>query len=460
MLLGRSHTIRVPWSTLVATALASVTVLIAVGVASATPGAQLWAKRYNGPGDQEDYAQAVGVSPDGTKVFVTGYSIGSTSERDYATVAYDASTGAKLWAKRYNGPGNYVDTAGAVEVSPDGSMAFVTGASYGIDTRADIATIAYDTATGTALWVKRFDGPRNRSDGASDLGVSPDGSTVFVTGASMRTNNNYVTLAYEATTGSRLWVKRYDGPANSSDVAHALGVSSNGSKVFITGSSFGAGADFATLAYDASTGEELWVSRYDGPSDSSDTANALDVSPDGSAVFVTGWSTPANNDYATVAYDASSGTKLWARLYDGPGNSGDQARDVGVSPDGSTVFVTGGSAGTTTSTDFATIAYDASSGSRRWLRRFDGTPHEGDEATALGVSPNGSKVFVTGFSYEGGSPDYATVAYDAVEGTRLWAKRHNDPGGFAEALAVSPNGSAVFVTGEGGDDYTTVAYGA
>ena len=38
-------------------------------------------------------------------VFVTGVSNGgSTSSDDYATIAYDASTGARLWVNRYNGP--------------------------------------------------------------------------------------------------------------------------------------------------------------------------------------------------------------------------------------------------------------------------------------------------------------------------------------------------------------------
>src|SRR2546427_50682 len=90
----------------------------------ATPGAELWLKRYNGPANSVDEATALGVSPDGSKVFVTGYSDGSGSFADYATVAYGTATGTQLWAKRY-GPGHGYDAANAIGVSPDGSKVFV-----------------------------------------------------------------------------------------------------------------------------------------------------------------------------------------------------------------------------------------------------------------------------------------------------------------------------------------------
>jgi hypothetical protein len=90
------------------------------------------------------------------------------------------------------------------------------------------------------------------------------------------------------------------------------------------------------------------------------------VSPDSATVIVTGSRTdapdqPVDQDYATVAYDALTGAHLWTRRYDGPSNGEffpiDAGRALVISPDGSTAFVTGGSAGTTTRRDYATVAY-------------------------------------------------------------------------------------------------------
>src|SRR6185295_5092027 len=97
--------------------------------------------RYNGPGnssDSSDYAKAVAVDASGN-VFVTGSSVGSAGNDDYATIAYSGA-GVPLWTNRYDGPGNYSDIANAVAVDASGNV-FVTGSSVG--SGYDYATIAY-----------------------------------------------------------------------------------------------------------------------------------------------------------------------------------------------------------------------------------------------------------------------------------------------------------------------------
>jgi Tol biopolymer transport system component len=192
------------------------------------------------------------------------------------------------------------------------------------------------------------------------MAASQDGSV----GSRVRgspTRVDYITVAYSASTGAKLWARRYNGPANDGGGALALGVSPDGSKVYVTGGSDGSDGlgDYVTVAYDASTGARLWVTRYNGPADDEDGAHALGVSRDGSKVFVTGSSGAAGAaDYATVAYDASTGAKLWDELFQRAGGRQRQRLRPGRgSRRGAKVVVTGSSQGSTRGADYATLAY-------------------------------------------------------------------------------------------------------
>ena len=106
-------------------------------------GAPVWTARYRGPasgygGPTEDVA----VSPDGAKVIVTGYNWSASpgSQPEFATVAYDSGTGAQLWVARYGQPAKEAAYGVSVAVSPDSSKVFVTG-----DTGNDAATVAYNS---------------------------------------------------------------------------------------------------------------------------------------------------------------------------------------------------------------------------------------------------------------------------------------------------------------------------
>jgi outer membrane protein assembly factor BamB len=319
---------------------------------SAATGRQLWASSYSGPGKLYDDPAAVAVSPGGGTVFVTGQS-GRGVRYGYATVAYSAATGRKLWARRYTSTASGFGSAFAVAVSPGGRRVFVTGFSptpYGIrgGQSSDYATVAYNAADGRQLWASRYSGPVHAPDQAESLAVSPDGREVFVTGnVQGRGTRAYdaTTLAYNAATGRRLWARWYNAPGHQFSGARAVAASPHGDTVYVTGSADG---NFGTVAYNAATGRQLWASRY-----SDGIAISMAVSPDGATVYVTGGSLTA--DYATVAYNAATGTQLWASIYHGNANDGG-ATGVAVNPAGTTVFVTG-AAQTRTADDYTTIAY-------------------------------------------------------------------------------------------------------
>ncbi len=119
------------------------------------------------------------------------------------------------------------------------------------------------------LWVARDASNSGDRAFASYVAASPDGSLVFVA-----TDLGYTT-AYRATTGEQVWRAHLQGFS-----AHAITVSRDGARVFVTGA-YGS----VTAAYDAATGARLWVSRLGGDTWGNES---VAVSPDGSTVFATG----------------------------------------------------------------------------------------------------------------------------------------------------------------------------
>jgi hypothetical protein len=60
--------------------------------ATAAGGAELWRARYGRPGNSLGYPSSLAVSPDGTRVFVTGGATGPNRqpEINYTTLAYSS----------------------------------------------------------------------------------------------------------------------------------------------------------------------------------------------------------------------------------------------------------------------------------------------------------------------------------------------------------------------------------
>jgi WD40 repeat protein len=445
---------------------------------SASPvvgGQQLWVARYASPEGGIESADGIVVSPGGDRVFVTGTSALGSEQEDFATGAYDATTGTQLWGEPYDGPGNGTDIARAVAASPDGTKVFVTGGSEQVDGYLDFTTIAYDAATGTQLWVAAYDGSGHHHDQAMSIAVSPDAGTVYVTGSSAgpEFDDDFATVAYDAASGAERWVQRYDAPAHGFDEARQIAVSPGGSLVVVTGSSSDghSATDFETIAYDAATGSPVWARRLSGPAGFDDFPFDLAISPGGSTLFVTGWSngpSPHYGDFQTIAYRASDGATRWSRRYNGPDDLNDVGNAIAVAPGGSAVYVTGQSESVSGLIDYATVAYRASNGSRLWVARQDGPVHNNDVAVGIAVSPGGSKVFVAGGSQGPDGNDYWTFAYAATTGAKRWNRRYDGPGqGFdsGNAIAAAPDGRRVFVTGQstnaaGDEDWATIAYAA
>jgi uncharacterized delta-60 repeat protein len=421
-------------------------------------GVQQWVARYNGPGNSSDYAYALAIDDSGN-VYVTGLSYGSGTDYDYATIKYN-SAGVQQWVARYNGPGNSSDYAYALAVDGSGNV-YVTGSSYSSGTDYDYATVKYNSA-GVQQWAARYNGTGNYSDDAYALAVDGSGN-VYVTGSSYGSGGDYdyATVKYNSA-GVQQWAARYSRPGNYSDYAYVLAIDGSGN-VYVTGSSYGLGTDYdyATVKYN-SAGVQQWAALYNGTGNSSDNATALAVDGSGN-VYVTGssYGSGTDYDYATVKYN-SAGVQQWAARYDGSGNYSDYAYALAIDGSGN-VYVTGSSYGSSTDYDYATIKYN-SAGVQQWVALYNGPGNSWEDTYALAVDGSGN-VYVTGSSYDlGADYDYATVKYNSA-GVQQWVARYKGPGNSSDdAYAISVDGSGnVYVTGSSHGsstdyDYATVKY--
>src|SRR5260370_11363774 len=168
-------------------------------------------------------------------------------------------------------------------------------------------------------WAARYNGLGNQADGAEAIALDAEGN-VYVTGftwVGSSPSYDYATIKY-GPTGNQLWVTQYDGTTNGSDHAQAMAHDGEGN-VYATGESYGYASDtdandYATIKYDTD-GNELWVARYNGPGNGYDGAKAIALDSSGN-VYVTGTSEGATGfNYATIKYGAC-GNELWVARYD------------------------------------------------------------------------------------------------------------------------------------------------
>lgn len=385
--------------------------------------AQQWAVTHSSPfiGDLigEEKAYSIAAGNDGT-AYVTGFSMGELSGFDICTIKYD-EFGDTLWVKYYNGSGNSEDKAYAIVVDKDQNV-FVVGYTTSDSSGQDIVVLKYNSE-GILQWDNTYTGPGIESDKAYAIVLDNFGN-VYVGGYMTVTGEgrDFALIKYTSA-GDFQWAKTFSGPNNGDDEAFALATLGNDA-VVLTGYSSGplaANENIATVKYDAN-GNLEWDRYINGSGNESDRAYAI-VTDGYNSIYITGYAsrTGTGKDIVTAKYD-NLGEQIWAVYYDGYTYDDAASALVLASPD--VLVVTGKvSKGIdVTSEDFITIKYNTLDGSYPWTKEYDGEADAKDFANAIAVSPDGSSVYVTGVSSEGetlGSEDMYTVKYDVATGDVL-----------------------------------------
>ena len=369
-------------------------------------GNELWDVIYDGAAGGWDVAQGITVDSSGN-VYVTGFSYVATSDTDCVTIKYD-SDGTEQWIRNYAGPAGNKEYGENIALDATGNI-YVTLAAYNSLGSPDVAMIKYDP-DGNVVWTNIYNGPGSGWDEAAAIVVDASGNP-YVTGyASNGDNTDYLTIKYDAANGTAIWTRIYNGAGDYPDKAVDIALD-NAGHVYVTGYSYKSGStmDIVTIKYDAIDGGEVWTSIYDGPTGKDDRAYGIAVDSFGNAYVTGSYKNGYNWDCLTIKHDATDGSVVWERFYEGYYARDDKFSDVAVDAAGN-AYVTGSLTVLNIITDYLTIKYDPD-GNVVWTETYDGPEDYTDFAHAIAVDAR-NNVYVTGYVRDQERNDrYGTIKY-------------------------------------------------
>jgi hypothetical protein len=278
-------------------------------------------------------------------------------------------------------------------------------------------------------------------------GVWGDDARLYTTGSTSSfggSGSKLELVAWNETTGTFLWNVTWGGYASAGDVGNA--VWGDGARIFTAGStgSFGAGlGDLVLVAWNETTGALLWNVTWGGPQ----TDSALSVWGDGARVFTAGYTDSWTNgfgDWAIVAWNETTGTLLWNQTWGG--NFEDDAESVWG--DGARLYVAGMYSPTFSTSDFAVVAWDPVTGTRLWNVTWGWAGNN----VAFSIWGDGTNLYAVGdTNIMGlGTDTFAMVAWNAANGVLLWNTTWaGRSGGYEEnyARAIWGDGSRLYTAG-------------
>ncbi|MBI5883858.1 MAG: hypothetical protein HZB91_12235 [Elusimicrobia bacterium] len=257
-----------------------------------------WATTYQGASGGND--NFLGVTADDSYIYAAGYEFFSVGDENGLVRKYSPDGLYAFWTTTYNNsPTNGPDRYTGITLA--GGNLFATGFKTVGGGKTDLILHKYDTSA-NLFWRRAYDGPT--ADDDAGYGIVNDGTNVYVVGTSSHGNqsNNAVMFKYDSS-GNNVWISTFNGALNRDDSGLAAAVA-NGGLYAVGFESAAAQSNNAWVAKYDLNGLQQWVTGY----------NYLDFIDDGRGVFVDS----SGDMFVAGAEQTNSGTswyKAFVRKY-------------------------------------------------------------------------------------------------------------------------------------------------
>ncbi len=396
-------------------------------------------------------------------VYVAGGVINNITQKDATVVKYDIASGNQVWAKNYNGQGDFSENARSIVVDANRNSyaaGYTTAAGQNLN-----GCISKFDPSGALLCSYFYNGIKNDDDEFNSIAISSGGS-IYAVGFTKVSGekSNMLLIKWNSATCDTIWTRTYDF-AKQSDKAESLVIDASGN-IYVTGRSDSNPVDsidnndIVTIKYDPN-GNVLWPQRYNSASNLRDEPTKVILDNNGD-VIVGGITEIGDDDIFVIKYNSNTGLPVWAQpiVYDGPFANDDRLTDITV--DGSNnIFVSGYSqTGISPSTnDPVILKYDAS-GNQTGFNSFSGLGN--DEVVKIALDNAGNLYALYKYDVVPGivvnTYDMLLKKFDNQLTTSLWSNppQYNDTvngDDFPSDLKLSPSGN-IFITGVIDNDTT------
>jgi len=314
-------------------------------------GAVAWEQTFARPRSQKGFE----VVNAGGFLYVGGVTQRETriESQDMYVLKLWPSNGTLVWESSWNGPADLYDEADGIVVE-DGYV-FASGwADVRLDyTAGQVALVKFADDDGTPVQSASWGGAgRDGADGS----MASDGTNLYLSGirggVNLFTGGDVLVVAFNQTTLAEVWNASWGGSAYDD----GLGLTIHGGNLYVTGLTLSFGDDgILLLKYDLA-GNQLWNTTWGGSG--SESARAVEVAENGSAVFVAGQTGSygnGSNDVVLLEFTPDGGLASY-RTWGSAGNDVCQ----GVAVDGDAIYIAGNVAKLGFDTDAFAIRVDAS----------------------------------------------------------------------------------------------------